>query len=623
MSNKLSAPQILIREMYNQVYSSSARKIGRMIRTGALQKENIGQNCILFKRDIEKAALQADLGPGKNALDLCCGDGAVAVFLARRYHCQVTGLDFSKTGIAAARQSARAARVDHLCRFKMGQAEEIPFADETFDVVYNFDSFIHIKDKNRLLRECFRVLRKGGRLVFYDWVDMKGVPKEVQTSGELWGYIYVVNGRQYDEALRRAGMEILRREDNSANFRDIIAQWEKVNLGYRDFLVQKCGPAYFQKAKRRWQLARELSQSRKLGQLFFLCRKPFDPSGDGVAKRRQFEKILNMISEFCGLWVVQAGLQSGLIMKMAAAKGPIQEKKLAKLLGCETRFVTTWLRAAYTFGVLVYDPRAGWALAPGMASVLLAAGDPCYLGERVAMYTQLGDIYKDFPARLQDGRKAPLYEQRFSLIESMANVCRPDFPRMDRYVIQADPGLKRTFDRHPELLDIGGGLGYGAIYFAAQYPRSHVTVVEVDRRALAYAKKNIQREGLSKRISLIHADATGLRLKKKFDLIYMNLTLHEVSPRRKNKLAFLRKCRKMLKPGGALLVSELPFKDGPPKSPGLFDKMLMGVQMFEAVFGDDLTVMSEYRDLLRAGGFCQVRIVSQPNPARVLFLCKR
>ena len=58
--------------------------------------------------------------------------------------------------------------MQHLVDFRLGNALDMPFADASFDVVIGQEAFAHVPDKPRLIAECARVVRPGGRIAFTD-----------------------------------------------------------------------------------------------------------------------------------------------------------------------------------------------------------------------------------------------------------------------------------------------------------------------------------------------------------------------------------------------------------------------------------------------------------------------
>jgi ubiquinone/menaquinone biosynthesis C-methylase UbiE len=127
-----------------------------------------GQLRALWRRTIDLARLQ----PGEQALDVGCGTGTLALAAARRVGAsgRVVGIDPGPRQIARAR--AKAARRHVPIEFQIAVIEELPFADQTFDVVLSTLMMHHLPAplKRQGLAEIARVLKPGGRLVIGDFV---------------------------------------------------------------------------------------------------------------------------------------------------------------------------------------------------------------------------------------------------------------------------------------------------------------------------------------------------------------------------------------------------------------------------------------------------------------------
>jgi ubiquinone/menaquinone biosynthesis C-methylase UbiE len=106
--------------------------------------------------------------PGDRFLDVATGTGGVALPAARA-GAEVTGQDLSADQLGKARAAAEEAGLS--IRFDEGDAEELPYEDETFDVVASAFGVIFAPDHARAAGQLTRILRHGGRLGLTAWPD--------------------------------------------------------------------------------------------------------------------------------------------------------------------------------------------------------------------------------------------------------------------------------------------------------------------------------------------------------------------------------------------------------------------------------------------------------------------
>ena len=114
-------------------------------------------------------------------LDIACGRGVSAVYLAKHFGCHVTGLDYGPENIATAEAHASTEGVSYLTTFRQGDAEGLPFDDGSFDVVISECSFCTFPDKTRAASEMARVLRPDGRLGLTDMTVSGPLPEDIQS----------------------------------------------------------------------------------------------------------------------------------------------------------------------------------------------------------------------------------------------------------------------------------------------------------------------------------------------------------------------------------------------------------------------------------------------------------
>lgn len=121
-------------------------------------------------------AQRAQLQPGQRVLDVGCGLGGSARFLAAEHGCEVTGVDLTTEYVTAARELSRLVQLGDRVRFEVASALTLPFGDATFDVAWTEHAQMNIADKRRLYAEIARVLVPGGRLAFHDIFQSDGRP---------------------------------------------------------------------------------------------------------------------------------------------------------------------------------------------------------------------------------------------------------------------------------------------------------------------------------------------------------------------------------------------------------------------------------------------------------------
>jgi sarcosine/dimethylglycine N-methyltransferase len=110
----------------------------------------------------------ASLEPGSRALDVGCGLGGSARYLASEHGCRVTGIDLTREYVDIASALAGMVGLGDKVDFRQASALQLPFDDGSFDVVWTQHVQMNIEDKTTLYREIARVARPGGAFLFHD-----------------------------------------------------------------------------------------------------------------------------------------------------------------------------------------------------------------------------------------------------------------------------------------------------------------------------------------------------------------------------------------------------------------------------------------------------------------------
>jgi ubiquinone/menaquinone biosynthesis C-methylase UbiE len=120
------------------------------------------------KESTVEIANLAQIQPNHNILDVGCGLGGSARYIANEYGCSVTGVDLTDEYVDVAKKLTELVKLTDKVSFKQASALELSFPSEKFDIVWTEHTQMNIADKEKFYSELSRVLKPNGRLVFHD-----------------------------------------------------------------------------------------------------------------------------------------------------------------------------------------------------------------------------------------------------------------------------------------------------------------------------------------------------------------------------------------------------------------------------------------------------------------------
>ncbi|HTR34439.1 MAG TPA: arsenite methyltransferase [Bryobacteraceae bacterium] len=174
------------------------------------QKSGLPQEAILASLGCGNPTALAELRPGETVLDLGAGGGIDVLLSARRVGPtgKAYGLDMTDEMLSLAHANQQKAGVENV-EFLKGEIENVPLPDNSVDVIISNCVINLSADKDRVLREAFRVLKPGGRFAVSDVVVRGDVPQEIRDHILLWAGCIAgaLKDSDYFAKLARAGFD--------------------------------------------------------------------------------------------------------------------------------------------------------------------------------------------------------------------------------------------------------------------------------------------------------------------------------------------------------------------------------------------------------------------------------
>jgi len=261
-------------ELYDNTYGNFADSILEQIRR-AVFGEDIGQNSWLTADEYRRFFKWLELDSSSNVLEIACGSGGPALFMARTTGCRVLGIDNNENGFATANKMAEEQGLASKARFQLLDASQpLRFENETFDSIVCIDAINHLPNRSRVLAEWRRVLKPNGRLLFTDPIVVTGLLSagEIAVRSSIGYFLFVPVGEN-ERLLKEAGFELLRREDVTENEAQVSKRWHDARAQRRSDLIKIEGEDTFERLQRFLAVVYRLSSERRLSRFVFVAGK--------------------------------------------------------------------------------------------------------------------------------------------------------------------------------------------------------------------------------------------------------------------------------------------------------------------------------------------------------------
>jgi arsenite methyltransferase len=146
---------------------------------------------------------------GSAVLDVGCGVGVTACFLAKNYNCRVVGVDVRAKMVERSEDRARREKVDDWVEFKVADAQDLPFEDGLFDIVITESVTCFPEDKQKTVNEYARVTRSGGYVGLAEstWLKVPPPPELITwVSQDVGACVQPLTAGEWMGLLKNAGL---------------------------------------------------------------------------------------------------------------------------------------------------------------------------------------------------------------------------------------------------------------------------------------------------------------------------------------------------------------------------------------------------------------------------------
>nr|AXL05879.1 methyltransferase type 11 [uncultured bacterium] len=220
----------------------------------------------------DKLAGLLTIKSGDRLLDIGCGVGGPALRLAAEHDIEIVGVSISGGQIRRANERAEAAGVADRLSFQLGDAMDLPFPDESFDLVWALESLHHMPDRWHVIGQAARILKPGGLMAIGDFVLRPVEGHDAQSVALVRnGVLKIIELAEYQDKLREAGLEPGPSLDVSDQTRPSWAKAAEVFEASREVAEKHIGAEQFNITIANF---RGLSEAPTVGYALLTARKP-------------------------------------------------------------------------------------------------------------------------------------------------------------------------------------------------------------------------------------------------------------------------------------------------------------------------------------------------------------
>lgn len=240
--------------------------MGEQIHVGGAEQTDV----LAKKAGVDKA------GKGYILLDICSALGGPARQLAEKYGIHIVGLDITPEIVEEAKKRTEGKPYADKIEYRIGSGLDIPSHTNTFDVVWGQDAWCYIRDKDRLIKETWRVLKSGGILAFTDWIWGPNMLNEAESDFLMEFMVFpdlqTLDG--YAKLIENTGYQLIEKEDLGEEFAHHMDIYVGILQDNKQNIEKGFGPELYESAEKGVTAWHKAAHEKKVSRGLWIAKKP-------------------------------------------------------------------------------------------------------------------------------------------------------------------------------------------------------------------------------------------------------------------------------------------------------------------------------------------------------------
>ncbi|KAK2160634.1 hypothetical protein NP493_1634g00028 [Ridgeia piscesae] len=204
------------------------------------------------KETTEELVKMLNLKEGQTVLDIGCGIGGSAFYMAKTYNVNVYGLDLSYNMVEIALERLSGIG-DNRVQFEVSDATKRELPAASYDVVHSRDTILHIKDKKALFTKFLKWLKPGGQLLITDYCCKEGLHSDHFKKYVAQREYHLLSPAQYGKVLEDVGFVNVIAEDRTDQFVDVLQKELNRTMAIKDDFIREFSQADYDAIVNGWK----------------------------------------------------------------------------------------------------------------------------------------------------------------------------------------------------------------------------------------------------------------------------------------------------------------------------------------------------------------------------------